>query len=260
MSDPELQQYLFDIQGYLVVENALSPEEVAALNALLDQQNLPETAKGNRFGGAPDGSGFLDWGQPFCDLLDHPKIMPILRFRLGDCFRLDRLYGMCMREGMGRGKLHADYGAIAPKANAKPGEPYRVPDTQMLQGFVVVAWNLADAGPDHGGFCCIPGSHKGNFTLPQQIQDDLEAAPCIVVPAVPAGSAILFTEALTHGTTTWRGKHDRRALLYKYSVSHMVWVNKRMQPPADIELTPRQQQLLADPGDPHRYFPSLFED
>ena len=129
-----------------------------------------------------------------------------------------------------------------------------------LQGFVVVAWNLADAGPDHGGFCCIPGSHKGNFTLPQQIQDDLEAAPCIVVPAVPAGSAILFTEALTHGTTTWRGKHDRRALLYKYSVSHMVWVNKRMQPPADIELTPRQQQLLADPGDPHRYFPSLFED
>ena len=66
-------------------------------------------------------------------------------------------------------------------------------------------------------------------------------------------------EALTHGTAAWRGKHERRSLLYKYSVSHMVWLARRVQPPANVELTPRQEILFGEPGDPHRHFPSLFE-
>ena len=103
MSDLQLQQYLFDVQGYLVIENVLSPDELAALNERIDAQQLPTPGKVQRFGSAPDGSGFLQWGKPFCNLLDHPKIMPILQFRLGDCFRLDRIYGMYMEEGMPRG-------------------------------------------------------------------------------------------------------------------------------------------------------------
>ena len=121
MSDLQLQQYLFDVQGYLVIENVLSPEEVAALNQCIDEQQLPTPGKVQRFGSAPDGPGFLQWGQPFCDLLDHSKIMPILQFRLGDCFRLDHIYGMYMRDGMPRGHLHADYGATSPTARAQPG-------------------------------------------------------------------------------------------------------------------------------------------
>ena len=259
MSDLELQQYLFDLQGYLLVENVLSPEEVDVCNALLDQQDLPAQEKRQRFGGAPDGSGFLQWGQPFCDLLDHPQIMSILRFRLGDCFRLDRLYGIHMRDGMSRGQLHADYGATSPTSGARPGEYYHVRDTEILNGFIVVAWNLAETGPDYGGFCCIPGSHKSNFKLPQKIQDDLEEAPCVVVPSAPAGSVVLFTEALTHGTTAWRGKHERRSLLYKYCVSQMAWTSRRVQKPENATLTPRQQILFSEPSDPHRFFPSLFE-
>ena len=41
MNDHEMQQYLFDLNGYLVIEDALSPEEVATLNQLIDAQNLP---------------------------------------------------------------------------------------------------------------------------------------------------------------------------------------------------------------------------
>ena len=61
MNDLELQQYLFDVQGYLVIENALGQEELAALNQLIDQQDLPTPGKVQRFGSAPDGSGFLAW-------------------------------------------------------------------------------------------------------------------------------------------------------------------------------------------------------
>ena len=258
MSDLQLQQYLFDVQGYLVIENVLSSDELAALNQCIDDQHLPTPGKVQRFGSAPDGSGFLQWGKPFCNLLDHPKIMPILQFRLGDCFRLDRIYGMYMEEGMPRGGLHADYGATSPTAKASAGEYYPFRDNEIHNGFVVVTWNLADTGPEHGGFCCIPGSHKGNYRLPQQIAAAPENSPCVIIPDAPAGSAILFTEALTHGTAAWNGKHQRRSLLYKYCVSHIAWTSRRVAIPEDIALTERQKILFREPGDPYRHFPSLF--
>ncbi len=40
MYDLEVQQYLLDLQGYLVIENALSPTEVATLNQRLKQHGV----------------------------------------------------------------------------------------------------------------------------------------------------------------------------------------------------------------------------
>ena len=34
----------------------------------------------------------------------------------------------------------------------------------------------------------------------------------------------------------------------------------RVMPPEGIELSPRQRQLLADPGEPLTHFPSLFSE
>ena len=263
MSDSEMQQYLFDLQGYLVIENALSPEEVADLNELIDKQELPTAEKALRFGsaagGSPEGPGFLEWGKSFCDLLDHPEIVPILRFKLGDCFRLDRLYGIRMSKGMPRGHLHADYGATAPHSGAKPGERYHFRDNEIPDGFLVVAWNLSHTGPEHGGFCCIPGSHKSNYKLPKKVEEAPEQSSCVVIPSAPSGSVMLFSEALTHGTAAWSGSHERRTLLFKYCISQMAWSSNRVVPPTNVALSPRQEILFRVPGDPHRYFPSLFE-
>ena len=73
MDNLEMQQYLFDLQGYLVIENVLSEAEVSRFNALLDKRELPAPGQTQRFGDAPEGPGFLQWGKPFCDLLDHPE-------------------------------------------------------------------------------------------------------------------------------------------------------------------------------------------
>ena len=284
MTDLELQQYLFDLNGYLIIEDALSPAEVAALNASIDAQGLPPPSDSPRFGSAPTlgaslikaeaavpdsqrlanrdqpvGSGFLDWGKPFCDLLDHPSIMPVLRMRLGDCFRLDRLYGMRMRRGMSYGVLHADYGASAPQEQMNAGEYYAFRSNQIYEGFIVVAWSLTDAGGEHGGFCCVPGSHKSHYKLPAAIADTFQTSPHVHIPRMPAGSVILFSEALTHGTATWHAAHERRTLLYKYSVSNLVWTSKRVEAPGNVELSERQEILLREPGDPIRHFPSLFD-
>jgi hypothetical protein len=257
--DFEMMQYQFDLQGYLVIENVLSEAELAVLNALLDENNLPEDGKKNRFGSAPDGAGFLDWGKPFCDLMDHPRILPALRMRLGGSFRLDRLYGMCMDAGMKRGRLHSDYGASSANSVTPPGERYFPPEWELVQGFVVVSWSLTDAGPGLGGFCCIPSSHKTNYRLPRSIGEIGEDSPIVIVPEAPAGSAVLFTEALTHGTADWVAPHQRRTLLYKYCLPQMAWRPNRVSHPEHVSLTERQVALLTHPSDP-RFFPSLFDD
>jgi len=263
-SDQELQQYLFDLQGYLVIHDVLEAGEVTELNRLIDAQRLPSPRESIRFGSAagkhgPD-HGFLNWGEPFCRLLDHEGIMPILRLRLGDCFRLDRLYGLRMHKGQTMGSMHADYGASAPNSFTRPGERFHFAPNGIYEGFTVVAWNLADAGPNCGGLWCIPGSHKSNFKLPRQIHEAPEKASCVVIPDVPAGSVVLFSEAMMHGTAPWRADHERRTLLFKYCVSQMAWSRARVLPPPDVRLTPRQQALLTEPADPHTFVPSLFSD
>ena len=56
------------------------------------------------------------------------------------------------------------------------------------------------------------------------------------------------------------GNYGRRTLLYKYCVSNMNWGMTRVTAPEGIELSPRQQQLLAGPGDPVTHFPSLSSE
>ena len=162
--DLEMRRYLFDLAGYLVIPDLLGRAEVDELNRLIDAQGLPPPHEKIRFGaaagGAPECPGFLDWGKPFCDLLDHPRIMPLLQLTLGDWFRLDRLYGINMETGMGAHQLH---GGNAPYS---PAEYYHVRNGRIHNAFTVVSWNLVDTGPDHGGFCCVPGSHKSNFPGP----------------------------------------------------------------------------------------------
>ena len=54
----EEERYLFDVRGYLVIEDVLSPEEVAELNRVMDSQDLPppeDDTMSARFG------GFLEW-------------------------------------------------------------------------------------------------------------------------------------------------------------------------------------------------------
>lgn len=53
-ADLEEQQYLFDLNGFLVIENVLGPGEIAELNAMIDAQDLPPPSQRSpRFGTRP---------------------------------------------------------------------------------------------------------------------------------------------------------------------------------------------------------------
>jgi len=244
----ETERYKFDLQGYLILEDMLTGDEVAELNQLIDAKNLPEP--GLQFSGA-EFEDFLTWGAPFCNLLDHPRLMPYLKVILGDGFRLDHYYGIYMRAGTEQLNLH---GGNTPY---DPPEYYHFRNGQMYNGLTVVAWNLRDAGLGNGGFCCIPGSHKANYPCPREIKEQHMDSGMVVVPEAKAGSVVIFTEALTHGTAPWTAAHHRRSLLYKYSPAQQSWSKEHIQPPDGVTLTERQKLLFEPPYFHQRQ--SLFE-
>jgi len=229
------ERYFFDVNGYLVLDGVLGPEEARRLNDVVGSRRLPpgDSIASQRF-----GEELLLWDRGLRDLLDHPAVLPRLRDLLGDNLRRDHAYGIAMAtETSGLG-LH---GGATPW---DPSQYYLHRGGAMFSGLTTVTWSLVDAGAGHGGFGCIPGSHKAAEPLPDRVPADW-------VTEVPlaAGSVLIFTEALTHCTLPWRAPYERRAILVKYAPGHLAWLGHK-EPPADLwrALTPAQRRLFRPPA------------
>ena len=203
MTEEEL--FTFDLEGYLVVKQVLSTEDVAALSAIAVQKCPPadRPAYHRAFGASA-------WGGPYQALIDHPRIVPYLLDVLGPKFRLDHDYCIFMTKGGRDQDLHG--GATS----QNPDHWYQYRDGVIRCGLTVVMFVLSAARAGDGGFCCIPGSHKSNFvgSLPRDVRTYQRTPHYVVQPAVEPGDAIIFTEALIHGTAPldWRARALGRRL------------------------------------------------
>ncbi|HCR18886.1 MAG TPA: hypothetical protein DIU35_15500 [Candidatus Latescibacteria bacterium] len=259
------EKYFFDLNGYLVVPDALTADELAqcndAINNNTDQmRERPEekslsgesrTLKGQQ--GRGDLDGMLTWPRPWCDpfrhLLAHPVIVPYLVELLRDGFRLDHLYGIIMRFGTEGHVLHG--GGTADDLT----HFYQYHNDRMRCGLTVVAWALTDCDPGDGGFACIPGSHKSNYPAPRDVILLDKDIGVVTQVEAKAGSAIIFTEALTHGTMPWKASHDRRSILYKYSPGPLTYAKTYLPQGVEAvldEFTPEQRAILEPPYRPNR--------
>ncbi len=237
----EYERYFFDLQGFLVVPDALSADQVSDLNAIMDDHIACEAEpemRTHRFG------GLLRWGQTYRDLIDNPRIAPYLAALLGESFRLDHDYADIIRSGKGPigTTLH---GGATP---FDPSQYYVYKEGRMYNGLTVVAYNLKDVNPGDGGFACVPGSHKSNLPFPGDWRDLENPQPCVLAVTAPAGAAILFTEALTHGTLPWHGKDERRTIFYKYSPHPVSWSARYYDADDFPGLTERQKAILEPPN------------
>ena len=233
MTDEE--KFTVDLQGYLVIKDVLTDDEVDEMNAIIDKGNL-------------EGPPSL-WGAPFKRLIDHPKIFPYLIELLGPYVRLDHDYALFMNEGDRRGGLHGG------EDGGRPGGPeadhwYKYRDGVMRNGLCVMTYNLTDAPDGAGGFACIPGSHKSNFPthVPQEVRRFERPAHYVVQPALDAGDVLFFTEAVIHGTMPWKAEHQRRSVLYKYSPGHSAWSESYYDIGKYGELTEQQKRMLLPPS------------
>ena len=239
------EKFLVDLEGYLVIKDVLTSDEINEMNKIIDQ--------GDRSGHP------TRWGAPFIRLIDHPKIVSYLIELIGPKFRLDHDYAIFMSDGENRGGLHGG------EDGGRPGGPegdhwYKYRDGVIRNGLIVMTYCLSDVGEGDGGFSCIPGSHKSNFStcVPQDVRRFERDAHYVVQPAAKSGDAIFFTEAVIHGTMPWRAAHERRSLLYKYSPGHSAWSGRFYDLSQYGELTAQQQRILSPPSIGSR--PNVIEE
>lgn len=235
------EKYLFDLNGYLTVPNALSAEDLEALNRILDQQlaEHPEPEQHTyRFG------RLFSWGPEYRRLIANPRITPYLATLLGEPYRLDHDYLDVIRAGLGPIGATLHGGGAGDDRTAW----YRYHDGRLRNGLFVVAYNLRDVNEGDGGFGCVPASHKANMPLPKAWADMMNLAPCVRAVTGPAGTAILFTEALTHGTLPWKGADERRTIFMKYSPHPLAWAVPRYDPNEHDDLTDEERKLLEGPN------------
>jgi ectoine hydroxylase-related dioxygenase (phytanoyl-CoA dioxygenase family) len=127
---------------------------------------------------------------------------------------------------------------------------YQFHNGKMRCGLSVVSWILTDCGPGDGGFACIPGSHKSNYPTPRGVALLDRNIGVVRQVEAKAGSAVIFTEALTHGTMPWAAEHQRRSILYKYAPGPLTY--SRVHVPQGVEevleeFTPQQRAVLEPP-------------
>jgi hypothetical protein len=243
------ERYLFDLQGFVALEAALGADEVAELDALFEERVRAEVP--------PDADTWrfeypLDWSPAVRRLLDHPRLAPVLETILGTRYRLDHDYADLIRRG--RGPIGCFlHGGGTPHTFA---EFYEFRDGQPRSGLAVVAINLRDVHPGDGGFAAVPGSHKANYPLPEDwkpLEVDLARERPFVRPVTgPAGTAVIFTEALSHGTLPWTGAGERRTLFLKFSPAALSWSAAYYDADRYPELTDRQREILEPPNARYR--------
>ena len=115
------ERFKVDLEGYLVIKNVLTEDEVAEMNAFIDN-------------GEMNGRPSL-WGERFKNLIDHPKILPYLIELLGPHVRLDHDYAILMDAGDKRGGLHG--GEDGGRAGGNVGDHwYKYRDGVMRNGLM----------------------------------------------------------------------------------------------------------------------------
>jgi len=261
MKPTEMEIYLFDLRGYLILESALTAEEVDELNAGIDA--LLPAESGEWIGyvhstnfGANDGLNFqqiYEAGEPFEKLIDHPSWFEKIKYFVGGEGSFDWLHGpLFIDENFAN--LRGPGEAIPLHSGAHEcvkRTQYMVKNGKFMCGQVNILIALTDMMPGDGATMVIPGSHKSNFAHPHFAQHDWNSAPSVdgVVGAVEAnmkaGDALLFVDAISHGAAKRTNPGQRRNIVYRYGPS---WGNFRhgYEPSPELleRLTPQRRQIV----------------
>ncbi len=224
VSDALIEQVRED--GFAVLAGALSPEEVAAINA--EAVRLCRGDLGEIAGVTPAVDGESDedvmrrylcihfpnkLSKVIAGSLHHPKIVDALTKVIGP-------------------NVKAMQSMLFMKSEGKPGQAWHQDEffIPTRDRSLTATWiALDDATIENGCLWVLPGSHRRGVIYPDRDQDD-ERFDCTVelydfpyrdedaVPVeVPAGAAVIFNGYLLHRSLQNSGKHGfRRALANHY--------------------------------------------
>jgi ectoine hydroxylase-related dioxygenase (phytanoyl-CoA dioxygenase family) len=241
------QKYMFDLQGYIVLKDVVPREVIAQCNVALDrfEDMDPEDFPSPLCLGKEKTeqelyiSNILEGDEQFRLLIDIPEVLDVVQTVTGGPYRLNHTYTI-YRWGGGFTGLHMHGTPIIPKCQ------YHCRNGQMVSTLTKAVFPMLDCDAEDGCFAAIPGAHKSNFPKPWGNHPD-ENPPLMPIPA-QAGDAIIFTEALTHGSVVNTSGRPRRTLFYCYSIGYMPdWGGNGLHfsDPFIESLSESRQKLLA---------------
>ncbi len=248
-------RFLFDLQGYLLLRQALDAPTVARLLAEVRRlETLPHDDSHWRRP-QPDGAesqptrqerpgflrlnGLLRLSPVFDELIDHPRVLPYLReFMRGP--QLANTWSISKTAGHEVGSWHR---GIGPE-----GYSFRqgVISTRMLN----VVFFLTENTPENGCMLALPGGHKSNFDLNWRDYPDQTLPGTRQILGQP-GDVLLFSEALLHNGLGSVCAQPRTNLYFNYVardfniMTYSPQHNYHFAMPAHVRarFTPAQQAL-----------------
>ncbi len=232
----DIEKYLFDLQGFLVVEDVLSEADCdLAIDKIKSRMKpMEKTPNGYDSNGTWHSAANLwEAGDPFLKLIDHPKVLDVLSEIIAPQLRCESSYSFVRYKDCPVFEMHG--GNRGGRVNFR----YDARNGQIFTGLTVISYNLQDVGPADGGFSCIPGSHKADFQLTPEERQDLFAfnGPLVQTIAAPRGAAVIFTETLAHGAGSWqREDQPRYGLFYKYNDRAAIYHEQGSRRPSDAAL------------------------
>ncbi len=253
----DLDDYEFDLRGFLVIRGALSPAEVGALNDAYDR--FPPLEHGGWYGNAQRrdytlDTGFelhnvLDCGDPTFDLLiDHPSWVDHARRYAGEAGTY--VEGITIDEHIATSRAAGGHHPVHSGGHdASVRTQYAMRNGKFRCGQLNVLVALTDIGPGDGPTMIVPGSHKSNLPHPLagdyargDRMDDLPHAEPVLARA---GDALLFVDACLHGGSSRTEPGERRVIILRYGPP---WAQRRFgyQLSTDFldRLTPERRHIM----------------
>ncbi len=218
------QRYHLDVFGYVVIENTLTADEVGL------QLEAMQRLKKELLAAGPDA--FVRGCRLSANRLHHCHFAHILETdpAIYDYLTHARLVGLAEELVGGTVRLEESEAVINsrdPEADAERRYGFHTgtrPDvgTYTENGlyhctFVKTLTNLTELGPEDGGTVCIVGSHKIKAPREEIIGCAVEDPALIHQVVAPAGSTLLFGEALIHATGHIRSDRERVIVIGGYT-------------------------------------------
>lgn len=228
----QAQKFLFDLQGFVLVEGVLTDEacDMAIEKIKGRMRPMEKTPDGYDANGTWfSAGGLLEAGEPFIQLIDHPKTTAVLKEIIAPDLRLEGAYSFVRTKGCPPFEMHGG------NAGGSVNFRYYVRGGRIYTGLTVISFALQDVSPEDGGFACIPGSHRAEFGLSAEERKRLFSFDGSLVQTVPSpkGSAVIFTETLAHGAASWQKDEPRYGLFYKYNDRAAIYhCQEHRRPPA----------------------------
>lgn len=200
----DLDRFLFESWGYFIIPDVLNKTEVQ--ESLEASQRLHQAAGTEGWGQV--GRGY-ETESSLERLIDHPAVLPKIRGIYGDRFILQSAWNTMQPARGGMGGWHQDGSGVYDFK--KLGHP--IPLLQLRASYLLTD----QSHPRMGNMELIPGSHRSQVPVPDEIRKAKGDVPTGHVICAKAGSVLIFHNAVWHRTYVHDQDYDRYTMHYVYS-------------------------------------------